>query len=104
MTEKTGCFQLDSKKLISQVNGGLGPGYGLIGLIGEPKLHGLNLVVHNQDGVNARPPKPYQPWPAGFIEVCDWGDGITSALRRADAAAPYSGHTVIVMKAGREKQ
>jgi hypothetical protein len=69
-------------------NGGFGPGYGLIGLAGGTKLFGLNLVELYQDGVNAGRPEPYRPWPAEYIDTCDWGCGITSALRWTDADAP----------------
>ncbi len=62
-------------------NGGFGPGYGLIGLVGGVKSdvntdvvedYRLRLLTDAED--------PGYFWPAGVLAVCHWGCGIYSCI------------------------
>lgn len=70
-------------------NGGFGPGYGLIGLVGGA------LSDLEQDAVEdylvrrgTDPEDPGWYWPHGVLPICHWGCAIYSCVDCNDAAAP----------------
>lgn len=69
-------------------NGGFGPGFGLFALNdkGAQNYH-MNLVDGYREGINFAEPD-YPAWPRKFLVICDWGDGITSALKWTDVDVP----------------
>lgn len=67
-------------------NGGFGPGYGLLALNrdGSPNFH-MNLVDWYLECTR---PSNSSVWPREYIDVCNWGDGITSAVKWTDPGSP----------------
>jgi len=63
-------------------NGGFGPGYGLMGLIGGAPLDtgdsAVSLFENFRDGED--PEDPLWNWPAGLLPVCHWGCAIYSCV------------------------
>ena len=69
-------------------NGGFGPGFGLFALNNNGAKHyHMNLVDWYFEGLNFKHPD-YLAWPSEFLTICDWGDGITSALKWTDNNVP----------------
>ncbi len=82
-------FRLPSllQKMYLQVgNGGIGPGYGLLALNknGAKNFH-MSLVDWYQECIHF---SNGTVWPREFIDICNWGDGITSALKWTDPDSP----------------
>jgi hypothetical protein len=70
-------------------NGGFGPGYGLIGIVGGVRDDlGRDVVT---DYLLRREGDPHDPgwsWPAKLLAVCHWGCGIYSCVDCARGDAP----------------
>lgn len=68
-------------------NGGVGPGYGLMGLLeGAVDEYGDTAVSRYVADRDA----PDILWPAGLVCLCSWGDGVYSCAEALDEAAPVS--------------
>lgn len=70
-------------------NGGFGPGYGLIGLVGG-FLSDLRTDVES-DYLVRRGSDPDDPgwfWPEGMLAICHWGCAIYSCVDCSDPAGP----------------
>jgi hypothetical protein len=62
-------------------NGGFGPGYGILPLIGAPRSTDVESVVELYTAFrSADPEDPAWSWPAQLLPICDWGCAIRSCL------------------------
>ncbi len=68
-------------------NGGFGPGYGLLGLLGGATDEFGDTAVTRY---LADRQSPDMLWPEGLVPLCSWGDEITSCAEAFVEAAPVS--------------
>lgn len=62
-------------------NGGFGPGYGLMGLVGGATDDmGSTAVGLYKDFAQSDPDDPAWKWPYGLLPVCHWGCAIYSCI------------------------
>jgi hypothetical protein len=69
-------------------NGGFGPGYGLIGIVGGMAGDGHDVT---EDYELRRQPDPDDPgwtWPEGLLAICHWGCAIYSCIDCRSGADP----------------
>jgi hypothetical protein len=69
-------------------NGGVGPGYGLIGCDGGPSIYDGDLAGCYLASIQEDPPLPFHPWPHQFITIGDWGCNMTAELLWTNPEAP----------------
>ena len=69
-------------------NGGFGPGYGLMGLVGGATDDmGKTAVGLYKDLEQLDPDDPTWKWPRGLLPVCHWGCAIYSCIDSAEDGA-----------------
>ena len=62
-------------------NGGFGPGYGLLGLVGGAvDDQGCNAIAQYSNYIQADPSDPSWRWPLGLLPICHWGCAIYSCV------------------------
>lgn len=70
-------------------NGGFGPGYGLMGLLGGATDDmGSTAVKLYTDFAQPDPDDPAWKWPHGLLPICHWGCAIYSCIDSTRAEAP----------------
>lgn len=70
-------------------NGGFGPGYGLMGLVGGATDDmGKTAVGSYNDFAQSDPDDPAWKWPQGLLPICHWGCAIYSCIDSTSDDAP----------------
>ncbi len=79
------------REIYTQIaNGGVGPGFGLVGVAGSPycpcwfayTVDSVDLAEAYLDFASS------EDWPAGLVPICDWGCAYFSAVDCADPRFP----------------
>lgn len=68
-------------------NGGFGPGYGLLGLVGGATDEFGDTAVSRYVADRG---SPDLIWPEGLVTLCSWGDEIASCVEARSEAGPVS--------------
>jgi hypothetical protein len=88
ITKAESCLEFTLPPILRQIyteigNGGFGPGYGLLPLVGgtreNPAIVDAYIQSRSYSGWN---------WPQGRLTVCDWGCAIASSVDCTDPLAP----------------
>jgi hypothetical protein len=71
-------------------NGGFGPGYGMLGIVGGTvDLGDGNTAIDLYEMFRTSDPEdPAWTWPAGLLPVCDWGCAIRSCIDCTSSDGP----------------
>ena len=78
------------RRFYSEVcNGGIGPGYGIVGLPGGARADGPDDPVELYKTFRKNDPRePSWRWPEQLLPICDWGSAIRSCIDCSKPDAP----------------